>query len=137
MSEKKIVVPDGMLKAYLDSFNQIGSSGEDRLEAALRWQSNRSPDISPELLERLANAGNVSEETAYDIVDMALRRMYVAPEPEKHETQTASSQQPCAQIITREGVQIARDQVELEIAKVRLEEARIRLLKFRSENCVE
>ena len=100
MSEKKIVVPDGMHRAAVerlllyenfrvDTLEPSTSTPEQQangrasvvLEAALRWQANRSPEISKELLERLATAGNVSKETAYDIVDMALRRVYLAPEP--------------------------------------------------------
>jgi hypothetical protein len=101
MSEKKIVVPEGMHRAAVewlllyenfkvDTLEPSTSTPEQQangrasvvLEAVLRWQSNRSPEISKELLERLATAGNVSKETAYDIVDIALRRMYDAPEPE-------------------------------------------------------
>ena len=101
MSEKKIVVPEGMHRAAVerlllyenfrvDAFEPNTSTPEQQangrasvvLEAALRWQSNRSPDISPELLGMLADDAGTCQKTAYDIVDMALRRMYLAPEPE-------------------------------------------------------
>lgn len=85
----KIVVPEGMLKAAsshvdVDTANGLCAFSHIKiaLEAALRWQSSRSPDISSELLDLLARDAHVSKEAAYDIVDLALRRMYLAPEPE-------------------------------------------------------
>ena len=52
------------------------------LEAFIQWQSSRSPKISAELLDLLARDAHVSKEVAYDIVDIALRRMYLVPDPE-------------------------------------------------------
>ena len=67
--EKKIVVPEGMLKAAAVKADVKGLLAQDRLElileAALLWLISQNPDVgeSPE-------------------VGIWLRRMFLAPEPE-------------------------------------------------------
>ena len=89
--EKYVVLCSGVESAYKAQFTEgrekEGCCFINRpsmaicLEAFVKWQSERSPQISPELLESLSTSVNVSKEKVYDIVDMALRRMYLAPEP--------------------------------------------------------
>jgi hypothetical protein len=98
MNERRIVVPEGMLKAVQAIAEDHGgvSPYSDRgkecypaiLEAALRHLSEHRQDMSPTLLRSIRNDVSfigVNETDIYEIVNAALRRMFLAPEPETPE----------------------------------------------------
>jgi hypothetical protein len=74
MSDKKIKVPDGMLKAA-----QEADSGDDRvfLEAALRWLSERLDQ-----LEKVRPNWNRSEADGWNLAMNNVRDLLLVPEPE-------------------------------------------------------
>ena len=104
MTPKNIQVPDGMSKAVDEAINKAqqekvkqsrGSKYYAELQpteiinitigAALQWLTMTRQDMSPALLKSIRAdvplfTGN--ETGIYDIVNAALRRMFLAPEPE-------------------------------------------------------
>ena len=89
MSEKKVVVPDGMIsacrKAWRDTDGGFHDSREVSVvicEAALRWLSKRSPDMTQESIKRIADSIGINPIQAFDAIDLGVRRMFLAPEPE-------------------------------------------------------
>ena len=89
MSEKKVVVPDGMIsacrKAWRDTDGGFHDSREVSVvicEAALRWLSKRSPDMTQESIKRIADSIGINPTQAFDAIDLGVRRMFLAPEPE-------------------------------------------------------
>lgn len=82
---KKIIVPEGMLRAACRVGMTTATDAEPILEAALRWLSENRQDMSPALLKTIK--GDVSylainETNIYEIVNAAIKRMFLAPEPE-------------------------------------------------------
>lgn len=93
---KQVVVPEGMMKAVVEHHPARGFLEDDPklyatttleavLEAALRWMSSRSPEISQEQVKRIAASVGTTESQAYDTIDLGVRRMFLAPEPEAAE----------------------------------------------------
>jgi hypothetical protein len=82
----KIVVPEEMLKAASDAWAAGCESievVEGILEAGLRWLSENRQDMSPALLKAIRNDVEflaVNETNIYEIVNAALRRMFLTPE---------------------------------------------------------
>jgi hypothetical protein len=92
----KIVVPEGMLKAVYEKWCHLNPhavavpSGEHNalLVEALRWLSNNRQDMSPAILKAIRNDVGfltVNETNIYEIVNAALHRMFLAPEPDNSE----------------------------------------------------
>ncbi len=89
MSEKKIVIPEGMIsacrKAWRDTDGGFHDSREVSVvicEAALRWLSKRSPDMTQESIKRIADSIGINPIQAFDAIDLGVRRMFLAPESE-------------------------------------------------------
>lgn len=90
MSEKKIVVPEGMLKAALNTWNrhhlvdpELRSAWtmERLLEAALEWWSENPFAPTDEQANEFLGCGR-DKIWACDIIDIWQRRMFRAPEQE-------------------------------------------------------
>ncbi len=91
MSEVKIKVPKGMLKAVEDRYGDVYASGFYRkvvtadLEAALRWLAE-NPIVPTRTEVESIIEPNLRGLDAYDLVKASIaewqRRMFLAPEPE-------------------------------------------------------
>jgi len=91
MSEKKVTVPDGMLKAALAhmiglGFNPAKESTRELLEAALRWQSENPIVPTWSDMDHMLDAYSPDDvPSVSDCQFVAVewqRRMYLAPAPE-------------------------------------------------------
>lgn len=118
MSGEKIVVPVGMLKAFRVAMDEPKDKAKESLspvarglKAALLWLTSRSPELPVETIAEIAQLCGISNEAAFDAIDLGMRRMFFAAKPAR----------------TLEDIQIERNEVELKIAKVRLEELLIRV----------
>jgi hypothetical protein len=78
VSEKKIVVPEGMLQAAIhsDCMDEIENIDEEKmLEAAMRWQDGE--------LQKLVKPSPRNEcQASYNMAIDDVRRMFIAPDPE-------------------------------------------------------
>lgn len=91
MSEKRYVVPEGMLDEVFRFSSDYATaykcdpSEKQQLEAALRWLSETKQYLSVDDLHEIMvryRSLPFNETTVNDIVHEALRRMFLAPEPE-------------------------------------------------------
>jgi hypothetical protein len=93
MSERKVVVPDGMLEAALGILT-IGDPDTWRpifrniLAAALRWLSANPSELTDEMWHQVSWDGKatiVTRETINGLLRFVFSRMFLAPEPEAPE----------------------------------------------------
>lgn len=88
MSEKKIVVPEGMVQAAEAACDRRnGATCRQQLEAALRWLSENpivpTDEQAKELQNRYYGDGHLQQGSAFAYAAVEWqRRMFLAPEPE-------------------------------------------------------
>jgi len=85
VSERKFIVPKGMMEAASAAFRPIGGGAKEAVEAALRWLSENPIVPTDEQIHEMypsASEAGISFTLVARFIAEWQRRMFIAPEPE-------------------------------------------------------